>query len=270
MFDQVVVVRGGGDLGSGTALRLWRAGFPVVVLESPSPVAVRRTVAFAEAVYEGTARVEELQGEIIQNGGEAQGVLRTGYLPVMVDPDCSSLPTLGPYAVVDAIMAKRNTGTSLDMATFTVALGPGFVAGKQVSAVVETNRGPHLGRVYWSGQAEADTGAPGLVGGHAEDRVLRAPASGALHAVRAIGDVVEAGDLLADVDGVAVRAPFRSLLRGLAREGLSVHAGMKIGDLDPRLDPSLCRLVSDKALAVAGGVLEAILMSLRRSYSPAP
>jgi xanthine dehydrogenase accessory factor len=260
MFDRIVVVRGGGDLGSGVALRLWRVGFRVVVLESPRPVAVRRSVSFAEAVYEGCASVEEAEGRLASSTDEVHAVLGRRQVPVVVDPEAAILGPLTPWAVVDAIMAKRNTGTSRDMAPVVIALGPGFDAGSDAHAVVETNRGPNLGRVIWTGPAEPDTGDPAAVSGHSVGRVLRAPAAGPLHAVRSIGEIVEEGAVLATVNGTPVRAGFRGLLRGMARDGLVVEQGMKIGDLDPRLDPILCRSVSDKALAVAGGVLEAILV----------
>lgn len=262
MFDRLVVVRGGGDLGSGVALRLWRSGFRVVVLESAAPVAVRRTVSFAEAVYEGKARVEEATAALA-GPKEVGEILRAGTIPVVVDPEARQVNCLQPHALVDAIMAKRNLGTRTDLASCVVALGPGFTAGVDAHAVVETNRGPNLGRVLWRGQAEADTGTPGIVGGHGVQRVLRAPVAGRLRVKAAIGDIVEHGEILAAVEGTAIRAPFTGLVRGLAREGLAVRAGMKIGDLDPRLEPVLCQLVSDKALAIAGGVLEAILMCIR-------
>jgi len=261
--ERLVVVRGGGDLGSGVALRLWRAGFDIAILETPNPVAVRRTVAFAEAVYDGEAGVEEAVAELIASAADVPGVCGLGRLAVLIDPAAESLETIRPYAVVDAIMAKRNTGTARSMAHFVVGLGPGFGAGLDVHAVVETNRGPHLGRVIWRGAAEADTGEPGEVGGRRASRVLCAPAAGRLHALHSIGDIVEKGTIVAEVAGTPIRAPFPAVVRGLARDGLIVRAGMKVGDLDPRLDPGLCRLVSDKALAVAGGVLEAIMMSLR-------
>ena len=262
MFDQLVVVRGGGDLGSGVALRLWRAGFSVVVLEAPRPTAVRRSVALAEAVYDGSAQVEELHAEAVSSAPEALSVTSARRIPVLVDPDGGSIGQLRPVALIDAIMAKRNTGTRIDQARSVIGLGPGFIAGVDAHAVVETNRGPNLGRVIWQGGAESDTGEPASVGGRAQSRVLRAPASGILRTVRGIGDIVEEGAVVAEVEGVPVRAGFHALLRGLARDGLDVRAGMKVGDIDPRLDPSLCRLVSDKALAVAGGVLEAVLMAL--------
>lgn len=262
MFDWLVIVRGGGDLGSGVALRLWRAGFRVVILESPAPVAVRRAVAFAEAVYDGAARVEEALAELV-DARHLAGTLAAGKIAVAVDPAAKLIGCLEPYAVVDAIMAKRNAGTHIGMAPCVIGLGPGFTAGVDVRAVVETNRGPHLGRVLWQGQAEANTGTPGLVQGHGVERVLRAPAGGRLRARAAIGDIVEQGEVIADVGDQPVPAAFTGLVRGLARDGLEVRPGMKIGDLDPRLQPDLCRYVSDKALAIAGGVLEAILMCLR-------
>jgi len=265
MFDRMVVVRGGGDLGSGVALRLWRIGFSVVVLESPNPVAVRRSVAFAEAVYDGRASVEEAQSCLVSSTDEVLAILGRRQVPVLVDPQATALGALAPCALVDAIMAKRNTGTSIEMAPVVIGLGPGFDAGSDVHAVVETNRGPNLGRVIWLGSAEPDTGDPAPVSGHGVSRVLRAPTAGRLDVVRSIGDIVEEGDVLATVNGTPLRAAFRGLIRGMAREGLVVENGMKIGDLDPRIDPNLCRVVSDKALAVAGGVLEAIIMLMPKA-----
>lgn len=249
-------------MGSGVALRLWRVGFRVLVLESTRPVAVRRTVAFAEAIYAGAMQVEEVAATRVESAAEAEEAWEADRLPVLADPEGASLRALHAFAVIDAIMAKRNTGTHMDLASLTMGLGPGFRAGSDVHAVVETNRGPHLGRVIWNGQAEMNTGEPGAVGGHRSDRVLRAPRGGILRTARSIGEIVDKGDVLATVDDQPVAAAFRSLLRGLARDGLQVHTGMKIGDLDPRLDPILCHLVSDKALAVAGGVLEAVFMSM--------
>jgi xanthine dehydrogenase accessory factor len=263
VFDRLVVLRGGGDLGSGVALRLWRAGFRVVVLETEHPVAVRRTVALAEAVYEGSARVEELCGRRALSAEQAERVARAGDAAVLVDPAGRSLQILRPFALVDAILAKRNIGTRRDMAPLVVALGPGFCAGRDVHAVVETNRGPHLGRVIWDGGAEADTGEPAPVRGFAAGRVLRAPVAGILRAVRNIGDTVREGEVIATVTDVPIYAPFPGMVRGLARDGLAVEQGMKVGDVEPRVDPRLCYLTSDKALAVAGGVLEAVLMKLR-------
>jgi xanthine dehydrogenase accessory factor len=260
MFKPRVVVRGGGDLGSGVALRLWRAGFEVVVLEAPRPVAVRRTVAFSEAVYDGESNVEEAHALLAPSVEAALALLGRREVPVLVDPDATSLPRIRPDALVDATMMKRNLGTRLDMAPCVVCLGPGFQAGTDCDAVIETNRGPHLGRALWSGAAEADTGAPGAVHGATVARVLRAPVDGTLLGLKSIGNIVEKGEVVARVGRQPVVAGLAGMVRGLARDGLHVSAGMKVGDIDPRLDPELCRLVSDKSLAIAGGVLEAVLM----------
>jgi xanthine dehydrogenase accessory factor len=262
MFEHLVVVRGGGDLGSGVALRLWRCGFRVAVLEVERPIAVRRTVAFSEAVYDGVAGVEEAAGRLVDTS-RLEEAIGGQDIPVAVDPNAASVAQLRPFAVVDAILAKRNMGTTQDMAPLVIALGPGFVAGETVDVVVETNRGPDLGRVIWKGTAEPNTGEPASVAGLGRDRVLRAPEHGALRAWHSIGDIVEQDEVIASVDGVDIRAGFRSLVRGLARDGLEVRAGMKVGDVDPRLDPTLCTRVSDKSLAIAGGVLEALLMVLK-------
>lgn len=263
MFDEVVAVRGGGDLGSGVALRLWRAGFPVFILESEAPMAVRRSVAFSEAVYEGRARVEEAEG-VLADTPDRAGILELlgDVVPVVVDPEGVSIPSLRPAAVVDAILAKRNTGTSRGMAPMVVGLGPGFRAPTDVHAVVETDRGPHLGRVIWEGTASPDTGIPGTVSGVGAERVVRAPASGVFETGRAIGDEIEAGDVVGSVAGVEVTAAIGGVLRGLLRSGTVVSTGIKVGDVDPRGDPVLCSVVSDKALAVGGGALEAVLAGL--------
>jgi xanthine dehydrogenase accessory factor len=261
----VVGVRGGGDLGSGAALRLWRSGFQVFILEIERPIAVRRTVALSEAVFDRSVVVEEMRGTLASNTAHAREIMRSGDVAVLVDRNASSLVDLRPQALVDAILAKRNTGTTRDMARLVVGLGPGFTAGSDVDAVVETRRGPWLGRVYWTGMAEADTGEPGEVQGRGASRVLRAPVDGELTARGAIGDLVQEGQVVAQVEDVPVTAPFSGLLRGLARDGVRVRTGMKIGDVDPRPDPELCRLVSDKSLAVAGGVMESVLTHLRQN-----
>lgn len=263
MPSQRVAVRGGGDLGSGVALRLWRAGFEVIVLEAPHPMAVRRTVCFSEAVYDGSTEVEEAHGVLAPSAETALKLAARREVPVLVDPDATSLPRIRPDALVDAIMTKRNLGTRLDMAPCVVCLGPGFEAGVDCDAVIETNRGPNLGRALWTGRAEQNTGIPAPVRGVSSDRVLRAPVDGRLIGLRSIGTIVERGDVVARVGDEPVMSNVAGMLRGLARDGLHVGAGMKIGDIDPRLDPELCRLVSDKSLAIAGGVLEAVLMRTR-------
>lgn len=247
-------------------MRLWRAGFSVFVLESDHPIAVRRTVSFAEAVYAGSCKVEETVGRHVSAPEDVREALYLREVPVVVDPGATCLTVLKPYVVVDAIMAKRNVGTSPRLAPLVIALGPGFQAPVDCHAVIETNRGPHLGRVIWRGSAQPDTGKPAAVAGAEAERVLRSSVTGRLRTAREIGDTVEKGDVLAWVSGEPVYAPFRGLLRGLAHDGIDVRKGMKIGDVDPRIDPELCRLVSDKALAIAGGVLEAILMTVAREW----
>jgi xanthine dehydrogenase accessory factor len=259
-----VIIRGGGDLGSGVAVRLWRCGFPVVILETEHPLAVRRTVAFAEAVYDLHTVVEEVHGQLADSVINARLLLDGGVIPILVDRAAALVSEIQPAVLVDAIMAKRNTGTTITTAPLVIALGPGFEAGIDAHAVIETNRGPDLGRVLWHGSAESNTGTPGPVAGKMADRVLRAPASGRLRTIRQIGDIVASGEPVAAVGGDVIEAPFHGLLRGLARDGLQVDLGMKIGDLDPRFDRSVISRVSDKALAIAGGVLEAILVWQRR------
>lgn len=255
-----VVVRGGGDLGSGVVARLVRAGLPVVVLELPQPLAVRRAVAFAEVVYRGEHQIEELRGRLVRNVHDIPRTWKADAVPVLVDPEGQTLVHLRPAVLVDARMRKAPPEQDLrPLAALSLGLGPGFVAGVHVHAVVETNRGHLLGRVYWQGAALPDTGIPERVLHYREERVLRAPESGYLETLVDIGDVVEAGTPLARVGQSVVRAPFRGAVRGLAHPGLWVEKGTKIGDIDPRADPSYCFLISEKALNIGAGVLEAIL-----------
>ncbi len=256
-----VLVRGGGDLASGVIYRLYRAGFPVLVTEIETPLAVRRTVAYAEAVYQGEVQVEGITARHVHSVDEVQAAWDQGIVPVIVDPDARVREALPFVVVVDAIMAKKNTGTHITDAPLVVALGPGFTAGVDCHAVVETMRGHFLGRVYWSGSALPDTGTPGKVMGYDRERVLRAPRAGHVEPLVAIGDRVEEGQVVCRVDGEPVRAPFPGVLRGLVHPRVAVHPGMKIGDVDPRAKREHCFTISDKALAVGGGVLEAVLSS---------
>jgi xanthine dehydrogenase accessory factor len=259
-FDRpVVLVRGGGDLATGVTARLHRSGFAVVVTEIAQPLAIRRLVALAEAVYAGEVRVEELVGRRVDSIESVFQRLAEGVIPVLVDPPAQCRRPLEPVAVVDARMRKAGNDLPGGSAPVLIGLGPGFRAGEDCDAVVETKRGHHLGRVLTRGQAEADTGVPEAVDGKGTERVLRAPKAGLVHGERRLGEVVEAGDVIARVDGAAVLAPFRGALRGLLHDGLRVEAAAKIGDLDPRADPTYCWEISDKALAVGGGVLEALL-----------
>ena len=255
---QLVVVRGAGDLATGVIIRLVNAGFRVIALETARPSAIRRTVSLCEAMYDGEARVEGVRAV---RCASAPGSWAPGDpVAILDDPGCLSLAGLRPAALVDAIIAKRNLGTRMDQAPVVVALGPGFEAGRDAHAVVETNRGHDLGRVLLSGSAEPNTGVPGLIAGHGRERVLHAPRAGRVELLCAIGDQVVAGAPMLSIQGDVVAAPIGGVVRGLIRPGFDAPAGMKVADVDPRCEPAHCRSVSDKARAIAGGVLEALLM----------
>jgi xanthine dehydrogenase accessory factor len=260
---EVVVVRGGGEMASAAARLLFLSGFPVAVLEREWPLAVRRRVSFAEAVLAGPADVEGVPGRRVDLDQVSSVLEDRQFVPVVVDPEGASLARLRPAILLDGRMAKRNLGTRRDDARLVIGLGPGFVAGKDVHAVVETQRGPDLGRVRWSGAAEADTMIPGAVQGYTERRVLRAPRSGVFRGEKRIGEVMMPAARVGTIDGEPVTATIPGLLRGLVADGVSVEAGAKIGDIDPRgplIDPAR---ISDKGRAVAAGVLEAVLVHLR-------
>ena len=260
--EHLCVIRGGGDLGTGVALCLSRAGFPVAVCELADPLTVRRAVALSSAVTRGEVTVEGLTARRVNDAGEVSDLAATGVVPVLVD---HGLPRVSQSVVVDARMAKRPLDTRPDDAPFVVALGPGFTAGKDCHAVVETLRGSHMGRVLWEGSTEPDTGTPAPVGGRTADRVLRAPVDGTIGWDRRIGDLVEAGEVLGRVGNREVAAPFDGLIRGLILNGIKVTSGTKVGDVDPRGKTASAHEVSDKALAVGGGVLEAVLTWLNRT-----
>ncbi len=267
---QVVLIRGGGDLASGVALRLHRVGMQVVITELPQPLVIRRTVSFAEAVFSQTAQVEEVTGHLVDSVDGILSKWEAGILPVMVDPNCTIIPEFNLSGtqistLVDARMTKKPPYLSLGSAPLMIGLGPGFEAEKNCDAVVETNRGHYLGRVIWKGSAQPDTGVPEGFGEKYRNRVLYSPGEGLLRSDRQIGDRVDTGDLIGEVDGLEIRAAFKGVLRGLLHPGMQVYKGMKIGDIDPRDNPEFCKFVSDKALAVGGGVLEAILSISRTS-----
>ena len=261
-LQPLCVLRGGGDLATGVAWEFVGRRWPVVVLELPEPLAVRRTVALSTAVTEGEIRVEGMRGVRAESPEEALDAARRGDVGVLVAPSLAVAGLPRPHVMVDARLAKRNIDTSIDDAEVVVALGPGFAAGVDCHAVVETMRGPSLGRVIWSGYARPDTGIPGELGGRSADRVVRSPADGIVEWRIAIGDVVAGGQRLGEVAGVAVTAPFDGVVRGAIRSGMKVRTGLKIGDVDPRGDPSACWSISDKALAVGQGALEAVLARL--------
>ncbi|PWH15793.1 MAG: EF2563 family selenium-dependent molybdenum hydroxylase system protein [Anaerolineae bacterium] len=252
-----ILIRGGGDLASGVALRLYHAGFAIAITELPQPLAVRRTVAFSEAVYEGTWTVEDVTAQHVETYQEFQTVLSQRNIPVLVDPDLQRVHAFGlqPAAIVDARLLKQDAPPLTTASPIIIGLGPGFIAGKNCHAVIETQRGHTLGRVYWNGPASPNSGLPE----GDPRRVLRAPQDGLLIGHAQIGEHLEPGQTIAQVNGQAITAPFRGVLRGLIRPGLYVTAGLKIGDLDPRDRREYCFLVSDKALAIAGGVLEAVM-----------
>ena len=254
--ERLCVIRGGGDLATGVAWRLSRAGFPVVVTELATPLTVRRTVALSSAVSNGMVDVEGMIGRLASSSSEAVDIATSGDIGVLVSPD---LPQLCQHVVVDARLAKRNIDTAVDDASLVVALGPGFTVGLDCHAIVETKRGHHLGRVLWVGSAAPDTGTPGVIEGRAAERVLRAPASGEVRWRVQIGDVVTKEAELGTIGTELIKAPFDGMIRGLISPGTPIAAGVKVGDVTPRTDPELCAEISDKALAVGGGVLEAVL-----------
>ena len=254
-----MLIRGGGDLASGVAARLHRAGLQVLITELPNPLVVRRLVAFAEAVYAGETTVGGITARLAENFVAAEEILGEGNIAVLVDRDIEILADFKPLILVDGRMRKEPPEVGMEAAPLVIGLGPGFSAGENCHAVVETMRGHNLGRVIWEGSAQADTGIPDAIGNTREERVLRAPADGGLAAHAAICDHVEKGDLIAVISEQAVVAPFIGVLRGLVHEGVEVKKGMKIGDVDPRDDPRYCTTISDKSLAVGGGVMEAVL-----------
>ena len=271
----LLVVRGAGDLATGTIHRLKKAGFRLLVLEAEHPAAIRRQVALSESVYAGSAQVEDVKAMRMdvdftdtENRKEAllqemERIWSGDAVPVLVDPAGISISMLHPAVVVDAILAKKNLGTNRDMAPLTIALGPGFTAGEDVDVVIETKRGHNLGRVIQKGSAVPNTGIPGIIGGYGKERVMHAEAKGILRNVASIGDIVEAGAVIAEIetkDGrVPVLASLSGLLRGLIRDGYPVTKGFKIADIDPRKEElQNCFTISDKARCIAGSVLEVI------------
>ena len=262
MMDKKIWIRGAGDLATGIALRLYRSGFDIVMSDIAVPTTVRRTVAFSPAVYEGEASVEGITGKFCENISMIDTVMESGCIPVVVDPSGEIMKEYKPDIIVDAIIAKTNIGTKITDADIVIGVGPGFEAGVDCHAVVETKRGHNLGRVIWSGSAYPNTGVPGNIGGYTVERIIRATADGVFRAKVNIGDYVKAGDLLAYCDETPVYANIDGIVRGLLQDGVKVKTGMKSGDVDPRAEKEYCFTVSDKASAIGGGVLEAILSKI--------
>jgi xanthine dehydrogenase accessory factor len=257
-MSAIVLIRGGGDLASGVAIRLLRAGVRVAITELAQPLAVRRSVAFAQAVYAGEVSIEGIVGRRVEDPADTLRILNIfakQQVPVIIDPECISAQNLHPSVIVDGRLTKQPPEPIGYSPMLYIGLGPGFEAGVNCQAVIETKRGHTLGRVYWQGRTEPDSRLPE---GNPQ-RVLRAPCAGILESESQFGQHYEPGEVIARVAGQPIQAPFAGVLRGLLHPGLQVTAGMKVGDLDPRDDPAMCNLVSDKALAVGGGVLEAIL-----------
>lgn len=264
MIKDIIVIRGGGDIATGTIHKLHRCGFKVVILEIENPSAIRRSVCFSEAIYEGKVIVENVTSEKANNLDEVYSILERNNVPVIIDPHGKYLEKLKPLAVVDAILAKRNLGTRKDMAPITIALGPGFCAGKDVDVVIETMRGHDLGRIIESGYAMENTGIPGMINGVSKERVIYSPMGGTITSYKEIGDIVKMGEVIAkienDEDVCEVKATIDGVLRGIIRDKSKINKRLKIADIDPRIgEVENSYSISDKARTIAGGVLEAVM-----------
>lgn len=258
--EQIIAIKGAGDLASGIALRLWRSRYRVILSELPVPLCIRRTIAFSSAVFDGSAKVEDAQGVLIPNIAEAESVWEAGNLPVIVDENASQILSLHPDVLIDARIIKSwRDDTHKSDAPLVIGMGPGFTAGENVHCVIETNRGHNMGRVFWSGSAEPNTGIPGTIKGEGIKRVVKAPCAGVFHPLVEIGDSVEVGDVIAKIGDTEIRAQLAGIVRGIIYPGITVWEKLKIMDIDPRGNKAHCFTVSDKATALGGGVLEAIL-----------
>ena len=256
----LVIIRGAGDLATGIALRLKRAHISVIMTDIPAPTAIRRTVTFSQAIVLGETKVEDVTARRAETPEAAMALLQENVVPVLADPEGICIPVLKPDAVVDAILAKRNLGTTRDMAPTVIAVGPGFTAPVDCDAVVETMRGHFLGRVITQGSPQPNTGVPGVIAGYGKERVIHSPAAGVFRSDRAIGDIVSAGDVIGYADDTPMCTQIDGCLRGLLANGVRVTEGFKCADVDPRGDASYINYISDKATSVGGGVLEALAM----------
>ncbi|MBU3142996.1 selenium-dependent molybdenum cofactor biosynthesis protein YqeB [Clostridium sp. CF012] len=260
MFNDIVIIRGGGDLASGTIQKLHRSGFRVLVLEVAQPTSIRRDVSFGEAVYQGEVEIEGITAVHVCSLSEIENAWTCKKVPVIIDQRGKYIKIIKPKIVVDAIIAKRNMGTTRDMADITIALGPGFIAGIDVDVVIETARGHNLGRVIFRGEAEKNTGIPGTIMGYSKKRVIHSPCAGIMKNVAGIGTVVQVDEVIAYIGQTEIKATMPGLVRGILRSGILVPKGFKIADIDPRLSEKMnCYTISDKARNIAGGVLEAVL-----------
>ncbi len=260
LSEVIVLIRGGGEMASGVAHRLHQSHFKVCMIEIPDPLAVRREVTFSEAIHEGEKEVEGVKAKFVSKTEGIESLWKKRQIPILIDPDGRrTISFLKPDVLVDAIMAKKNFGTQINDARWVIGLGPGFTAGEDVHIVIETNRGNNLGKMILNGSAEPDTGIPGEIGGYTIERLLRTMKKGIFHPQKIIGERVDKGVVVAVVDDFPVIAKISGVVRGLLREGIEVKKGMKVGDIDPRGKRELCFNISDKARAIGGGVLEAIL-----------
>ncbi len=260
IYRDIVLIRSGGDISSGIIERLHKCGFKVVVLETGNPSSIRREVCFGEAVYRKRMTIDGLTSVLVDNIEEMEETLERREIPVLIDEEGKYINILKPFVLIDAILAKRNLGTHIDMAPITIGIGPGFFAGKDVHAVIETKRGHHLGKVIYNGEAIKNSGIPGNIGGFTKERVLHSEWEGNIRNISKIGDTVKKGQIIALINGNKVLATIDGLLRGIIKDGYFVTKGFKIADIDPRMDEyKNCFTISDKARSIGGGALEAIL-----------
>ena len=263
-MNDLVIFRGGGDVATGSIQKVYRAGFKVLILEREKPLCIRRYVACAEAMVTGESKIEDMIIKKVSNLEEIKSCWASDIIPIIADENAEYVKKLKPIAVVDGILAKKNIGTSKDMAPITIALGPGFVAGKDVDVVIETNRGHDLARLIFEGEPEKNTGVPGNIGGYTIQRILRSPSDGTIKVIKDIGEVVCKGEVVATVDGKEVKSGLDGMVRGMIADGSEVNKGLKIGDVDPRINKTNAVTISDKARAIGGGTLEALLILKRR------
>ncbi|MDO4555618.1 MAG: selenium-dependent molybdenum cofactor biosynthesis protein YqeB [Lachnospiraceae bacterium] len=258
--DPLIIVRGGGDIATGTIAKLYQSGFRVLILEIDNPSAIRRKVSFCDAVFDKKAVVEDMTCVLVEDEAGMNQAWQQGLIPLMIDGKGEMIKKLKPAAVIDAILAKKNLGTNREMAPVTIGLGPGFSAPEDVCAVIETKRGHRLGRVIYQGSAIANTGIPGVIAGYGKERVIHAPATGRIENKHEIGDLVEEGEIIAMIGDTPVKASLTGVLRGIIKDGYPVKKGLKIADIDPRKEEQKnCFTISDKARCVGGGALEALL-----------
>lgn len=255
----MILIKGAGDLATGIAYRLKKSGFDIVMTEIHKPTTVRRTVAFSQAVFDNEIVIEGIKGVKVNNINEIYEEIREGNIPIIIDENAEIIKELRPDVVVDAIIAKKNLGTSIEDAPIVIGVGPGFEAKVDCHLVVETKRGHYLGKVIEEGSAIPNTGVPGNIGGYTKERIIRASSNGKIKPVVAIGDFVKKGDIVAYIDGVEVLSEIDGIVRGMLQEGIEVFKGMKSGDIDPRCEKDHCFTISDKARSIGGGVLEAIM-----------